>query len=65
MTVSLVPTIARGAIVRRKADPMRVGCVLSVSRPRTGPIPKVYWFAHVAEEKAIPVDQLELATDWK
>ena len=65
MTVPLAPTIARGAIVRRKADPMHVGCVLSVSRPRTGPIAKVYWFALGADENAIPVDQLELATDWK
>jgi hypothetical protein len=65
MTVPLVPIIARGAIVRRKADPMHVGCVLSVSRPRTGPIATVYWFARSVNEKAIPVDQLELATDWK
>jgi hypothetical protein len=65
MTVPLVSEIARGAIVRRKANPMHVGCVLSVSRPRTGPIAEVYWFALGASEQAIPVDQLELATDWK
>jgi hypothetical protein len=65
MTVPLVPAIARGAIVRRKADPMRVGCVLSVSRRRSGPIAKVYWFALGADENAIPVDHLELATDWR
>jgi hypothetical protein len=65
MTVPLVPIIARGAIVRRKVDPMHVGCVLSVSRPRTGRIATVYWFARSVNEKAIPVDQLELATDWK
>jgi hypothetical protein len=65
MTLPLVPTIARDAIVRRKADPMHVGCVVSVSRLRTGPIAKVYWFALGTNENAIPVDQLELATDWR
>jgi hypothetical protein len=65
MTVPLVPTIACGAIVRRKADPMHVGCVLSVSRRRSGPIAKVYWFTLGANEDAIPVDQLELATAWR
>jgi hypothetical protein len=64
MNVPLVSKIARGAIVRRNVDPMHVGCVLSVSRPRTGPIAKVYWFALGANENAIPVDQLELATDY-
>jgi hypothetical protein len=64
MTVPLVSKIARGAIVRRNVDPMHVGCVLSVSRPRTGLIAKVYWFALGADENAIPVDQLELATDY-
>jgi hypothetical protein len=44
---------------------MRVGGVLSVSRRRSGPIAKVYWFALGANEDAIPVDQLELATDWR
>jgi hypothetical protein len=65
MTVPLVSTIARGAIVRRKADPMHVGCVLSVLRRRGGSIATVFWFSLGANENAIPVDQLELATDWR
>jgi hypothetical protein len=64
MTVPLVSKIACGAIVRRKADPMHVGCVLSVSRRRGGSIATVFWFSLGANEDAIPVDQLELATDW-
>jgi hypothetical protein len=63
MTVPIVPTIARGPIVRRKADPMHVGCVVSVSRRRSGPIAKVYWFALGADENAIPVDQCEATPD--
>jgi hypothetical protein len=65
MTAPLVPAIARGAIVRRKSDHMHVGCVLSVSRRQSGQIAKVYWFALGANEDAIPVHQLELATDWR
>jgi hypothetical protein len=65
MTVPLVSNIARGAIVRRKVDPMHVGCVVSVLRRQTGSIATVFWFTLAASEKAVPVDQLELATDWK
>ena len=64
MTVPLIPTIACGAIVRRNVDPMHVGCVLSVSRRRGGSIATVFWFAVGANEDAISVDQLELATDY-
>ena len=60
----LVSKIACGAIVRRNVDPMHVGCVVSVSRRRAGSIATVFWFSLGANEEAIPVDQLELATDW-
>jgi hypothetical protein len=65
MTVPLVSNIARGAIVRRKVDPMHVCCVVSALRRKTGSIAKVYWFALGANEDAIPVDQLELATEMR
>jgi len=64
MTVPLVSNIACGAIVRRDVDPMHVGCVVSVLRRQTGSIATVFWFTLGANEEAIPVDQLELATDW-
>jgi hypothetical protein len=63
MTVPLVSKIACGAIVRRNVD-MHVGCVVSVLRRQTGSIATVFWFTLGANEEAVPVDQLELATDW-
>jgi hypothetical protein len=44
---------------------MHVGCVVSVLRRQTGSIATVFWFTLAASEKAVPVDPLELATDWK
>jgi len=57
--------MTRGAIVRRKADPVHSGCVTALFYSAGRTYVSVRWLAGNVAEHRIPAAELELAEDWK